>query len=101
MDPLYADKTKSLIINVVSIYFENFDFWKKYIGISGNISNRLDKHNSGSVRSTKAYSPWELVYKEEFKTKKEARIKELELKKSGNKRKELLEMINEALSSIG
>ena len=74
---------------------------KKYIGITGNTSDRLTKHNSGSVRSTKAYRPWELIYKEEFKTRKEARIRELELKKSGNKRKELLEMINKALSSIG
>ena len=76
-------------------------FGKKYIDITGNISNRLAKHNSGSVRSTKAYKPWEMVYKEKFKTRKEARIRELELKKSGNKRKRLFEMINEALSSIG
>ena len=74
-------------------------FGKKYIGITGNISNRLTKHNSGSIRSTKAYRPWELIHKEEFKTKKEARIRELELKKNGNKRKELFEMINEAPSS--
>ena len=41
------------------------------------------------------------VYKEEFKTKKEARIRDLDLKKSGNKRKELFEMINKARSSNG
>ena len=80
---------------------KSFNFDRRYIGISENLSTRLLKHNSGSVRSTKAYIPWKLAYKEGFKTKKEARIRELELKKSGNKRKELFENLNEALSSIG
>ncbi len=69
------------------------NFGRRYIGITGNIDTRLGKHNSGSVRSTKAYRPWILVYQEEFKTKKEARIRELELKKSGNKREEVFKKI--------
>ncbi len=38
---------------------------------------RLAAHNSGKVRSTKAYVPWELVYMEEFSTLREARAREL------------------------
>lgn len=77
----------------------NFD--RRYIGISENLRTRLAKHNSGSVRSTKAYRPWKLIYKEDLETKREARLRELDLKKNGNKRKELFESLNKALSSIG
>lgn len=62
---------------------------RKYIGITQDIKKRLAKHKSGSVRSTKGYRPWELVYKEKFETKMEARIKEIKLKKNGNKRAKL------------
>ena len=76
-------------------------FGRSYTGITHNVNERLVKHNSGSVKSTKAYRPWELVYKEEFETKRNARLRELELKKSGNKREELFKLIREAPSSSG
>ncbi len=72
---------------------KSYNFGRRYIGITGNIDTRLSKHNSGGVRSTKAYRPWVLAYKEEFETKKKARIRELELKKSGNKREEVFKKI--------
>ncbi|KKR78109.1 MAG: Excinuclease abc c subunit domain protein [Candidatus Curtissbacteria bacterium GW2011_GWA1_40_9] len=75
-------------------------FERKYIGITGNINARLSKHNSGSVWSTKAYRPWTLAYTEEFDTKTGARLRELALKKSGNKRTEVFKKI-EARSSRG
>lgn len=75
---------------------------RKYIGISDDPKTRLVKHNSGSVRSTKAYRPWVIIYDEIFNTKREARIEELSLKKNGFKRAKLFGKINDgALSSIG
>ena len=66
---------------------------KRYIGITADFQKRVDKHNSGSVRSTKAYRPWMLIRKEEFPDKKSARIREIFLKKTAKARKELFEKI--------
>ena len=48
-----------------------------YVGSTENIENRLKKHNSGLVRSTKAYRPWELLGFEEYSTRSEAFRKEM------------------------
>ena len=63
-----------------------------YIGHSNNLKRRLEEHNSGKTRSTKAYVPWEIVYFEKYLTKPEAYNREIEIKsyKSGLKFKELL-----------
>ncbi|WP_369293470.1 GIY-YIG nuclease family protein, partial [Nocardioides sp.] len=45
---------------------ENEHSDRHYIGISKNIDNRVDSHNKGSVKSTKAYRPWKLAYSEKF-----------------------------------
>ncbi len=74
---------------------------RHYIGIAGNIENRLAKHNSGSVRSTKAYRPWQLIYTESFVDKTAARKREIFFKKTSKARKELLDRIDEASSSNG
>lgn len=66
---------------------------RHYIGITQDKGTRLEKHNSGGVRSTKAYRPWTVDYSEAFETKKEARIREIELKANGYKRKQLFEKI--------
>ncbi len=58
-----------------------------YIGSTGNINNRLKKHNSGSVKSTKAYRPWKIVYLEEYETNTEARRRENEIKSWKNKKR--------------
>ncbi|NQU68862.1 MAG: GIY-YIG nuclease family protein [Candidatus Marinimicrobia bacterium] len=44
----------------------------RYIGHTQNLSNRISYHNSGKVRSTKAFRPWKIVYFEEFNTREEA-----------------------------
>lgn len=41
------------------------------------MEERLDQHNRGRVRSTKAYRPLELIHKEKFKTKSEAFQREM------------------------
>ena len=63
-----------------------------YIGICKNLENRLDKHNHGSVRSTKHRKPFKLVYSEIYSNYGEARVREKELKsfKGGNKFRELI-----------
>ena len=57
-----------------------------YTGSTQNIQDRLNRHNSGYETSTKAGSPWELVYVKEFKTRSEAVKLEKKIKKRGAKR---------------
>src|SRR3989344_2850539 len=66
---------------------------RRYIGITGNIKGRVLEHNTGSVRSTKAYKPWQYIYSESFIDKKTARKRELFLKKNARARKDLFESI--------
>ncbi len=51
-----------------------------YVGLTSKLVNRLDYHNKGYVRSTKARKPFELLYSEEFVTRTEAREREKYLK---------------------
>ena len=60
------------------LYTSKFD--RIYIGQTSNIRNRIDQHNSGKVKSTKAYTPWNLVHYEKFETRSQAMIREKELK---------------------
>ena len=64
-----------------------------YIGSTREIVNRLKTHNSGKVRSTKAYRPWKLIYTEKFETYSDARKRETCLK-SGVGRQWLKKNIN-------
>ncbi|MCE1165840.1 MAG: GIY-YIG nuclease family protein [Bacteroidetes bacterium] len=58
---------------------------RNYIGSCSDLSKRLDKHNNGNSRSTKAFIPWEIVYFEEYATKSEALKREYALKRMKNK----------------
>ena len=51
-----------------------------YVGSTGDLQDRLRRHNSGYSKATKAGVPWQLVYKEQFASKSEACIRELEIK---------------------
>ena len=53
---------------------------KRYIGSTGNLNLRIAQHNRGCSRFTKPGIPWQLVYKEEYTTKTEARKRENFLK---------------------
>jgi putative endonuclease len=59
---------------------------KNYIGSIENLNKRLNYHNSGKVKSTKAFKPWKIIYFEKFDTKAEALIREKQIKsyKGGN-----------------
>jgi len=53
---------------------------KYYIGSTEDLLKRLKKHNSGLVKSTKSYVPWQLIYYEEYNTNKEAINREKQIK---------------------
>jgi len=53
---------------------------RRYVGMSTDLDKRLTQHNAGYNRSTKAYRPWLIVYSETFKTRIEAREREIYLK---------------------
>ena len=58
----------------------------RYVGSAEDKEKRLLDHNNGRVRYTKGKRPWKLIYFEVFKTRSEARKRELFLK-SGQGRK--------------
>jgi len=59
---------------------------KSYVGHTNDLQRRLNEHNSGKASFTKTYTPWELVHKESFQSRKEAIEQEKFLKsKSGRK----------------
>ena len=60
---------------------------KTYVGYTNNFQQRLYKHNSGQVKSTKFRRPLELLFSEEFNTSVEARKRELYWKSGGGRRK--------------
>ncbi len=51
-----------------------------YIGSCGDLKIRLKRHDSGYVKSTKAYRPWQLVNMEKFFTRSDACKRERFLK---------------------
>jgi putative endonuclease len=63
-----------------ALYSESAD--KIYVGQSDNLEKRVAQHNGlYKFRSwTKRYKPWELFYSEGFETRKEAILRENELK---------------------
>ncbi|MES2374924.1 MAG: GIY-YIG nuclease family protein [Bacteroidota bacterium] len=53
---------------------------RHYIGHTADISERLDRHNSGKVTATKNKGPWIIKSYEVFETKQEANSRELYIK---------------------
>ena len=51
-----------------------------YVGFTNDITRRVAEHNRGSVPSTKKRRPLELIYCECYKTEKDARHRENNLK---------------------
>jgi len=51
-----------------------------YVGLTNDIERRLAEHNKKENRSTKAYAPFELILKESFEKRVEAREREKYLK---------------------
>ena len=66
-----------------------------YKGHTQDVEKRLKEHNSGKVKSTKGYKPWELKYIETFETRKEA-VKREKYLKTGIGREFLISKIKAA-----
>ena len=64
---------------VYILYSEKRD--RYYIGHTANLNDRLERHNAGRSKSTKAGIPWKLMYSEVFGTKPEAYQREMEIKR--------------------
>ena len=70
-----------------------------YIGYSSNLKDRLKRHNSGKVKSTKNKKPFTLIYYEAFKSKADALVREKNLK-THQQRDILKERIKNSLTII-
>ncbi len=57
-----------------------------YVGQTGNVDKRLERHNKGIVPSTKGGVPWELILQIEVSNRSEAMLLEKKIKKRGAKR---------------
>jgi putative endonuclease len=54
---------------------------KYYVGSTTDMQRRLEEHNRGKEKFTKTGMPWLLVHKEIFEEIKQARQRELQIKK--------------------
>src|SRR3990167_1945286 len=61
-----------------------------YIGQTANVFDRLIRHNSRRVSSTRARAPWKLLGFEEYLTRNEARWREHQIKNSYTKKKSFI-----------
>ncbi|WP_243347810.1 GIY-YIG nuclease family protein [Parabacteroides sp. FAFU027] len=52
-----------------------------YKGFTEDIAKRLEQHNNGESRYTSRKMPWQLVYLEELPSKREALIREKQIKR--------------------
>jgi len=62
--------------------------FKNYVGMTSDLKRRIAAHNWGEVSSTKSRRPFELIYVEEFESKKDAERRERYFK-TGNGRETL------------
>jgi len=63
----------------VILYSDNLDQF--YVGHTGNLDNRIKRHNQGRSKSTKTGVPWKLMYSEKFDSKSEAYQREMYIKR--------------------
>jgi putative endonuclease len=57
-----------------------------YVGHTGDLADRLFRHNNSGSKSTKKASDWKIVYQEAFETKGGAVKREMEIKKKKSKK---------------
>ena len=54
---------------------------KLYLGYTTDLRKRLAEHNARQSKATKVYAPFELVYYEAYRSKKDALLRERQLKR--------------------
>ena len=47
-----------------------------YVGMTSNLSDRLSRHNKGYEKTTRPYSPFEIIYQEKCENRQKARLLE-------------------------
>ena len=74
-----------------------------YIGITSDLKRRFAAHNSErtSREFTQRHKPWKLVYYEAYQSERDARDREVALKKSGANRGHLKKRVKRSLESAG
>ena len=58
-----------------------------YVGLTADVDKRILRHNKGYEKTTRPYSPFQLIYTEKFNTRPEARSHEKYLKSGIGKEK--------------
>jgi putative endonuclease len=61
---------------------------RSYVGSTGDLDDRLHRHNAGESQSTKHGVPWRLMHSESFPSRSQAVLRERHLK-TGRGREEL------------
>jgi len=56
---------------------------KFYVGYHTDVQRRLSEHNAGKVQSTAPHTPYELIYFEGYRDKRDALLREKKLKHHG------------------
>jgi putative endonuclease len=69
---------------------------KYYVGSTTDLQRRLEEHNRGKEKFTKTGMPWILVYKEIFEEIKQARQRELQVKRMKSRK-----YIEQLIGSVG
>lgn len=68
--------------NMYTVYILQSEITERYyVGYTSDMRQRLWYHNSGKNKSTKNCMPWKIVREETFPTKKEAWLREWQIKK--------------------
>ena len=78
-----APPLSSIMFYVYVLRSENSG--RYYIGSTGNPESRLEQHNAGMTKSTKAFRPWSMIYQEAFELLPDARRRESQLKSWKNR----------------
>ena len=68
-----------------------------YMGSTSDLKRRFKEHNSGKVSSTKLRLPFELIYYEAYKSEKDCRSREHNLKLRSNALSQLKRRIKGSL----
>jgi len=69
-----------------------------YIGYTADLKRRIKEHNSSTSKSTKNKVPLELVYYESYKSMKDAKYRERNLKRFAKAYQQLKKRISSSLS---
>ena len=72
---------------------------KRYIGFTKNLIERRKQHNQKETTFTKTGAPWQLIYYEVFRSKKDA-MEEEKFLKSGKGRERLSFLLKDTLQNI-